>query len=258
MKYLKKYSLFESLNSKSNIVDKVKWYSNYLHQYMKDVNKFTTSNLNFGFSYNTELRIDQIFETAGFLNHDSTDGFIRAVCNEFITWSDYMLRTNWNLKDKSLTFQIDTEYENYTDEYKIENTSKLYRQNNYFPLYLAVGRDIKELISGTIWDIPTDKKEFTDEDNDFIIESLLMDFDVDDDYFEPISGNRRLYNGFDFKFAYKTNDRGVLIKIPKPKKEVISYDSDFIERLQSYFGGVLILEGSSYHSTVKLYLPFYT
>lgn len=257
MKYLKGYKLYESTITKSELVDKIKWYSEYLHQYMKDVNKFTTSNLNLAFSYDTELNISQIFDTTDKLEHNSPDGFITAISNEFITWSDYIIRGNYKLIDKLNTFQINTDYNEYTDEYKAEN-KYLYKQENYTLIYIAVGHKIKQLISGTIWDIP-DKKKFTDDDNEFIIDSIISDLEVDDEYLKPISDTMKLYHDEQnvFKFRYRSTKRGIIFKIPNIRRQVVSYGSDFTNRLQYYFSGALILDGGVYGNDIRIYLPFY-
>jgi len=282
MKYLKTYKLFESLDipeppineptiTKSELVDKIRWYSNYVHQYMKDVNKFTTSNLNFSFSYDTELTISQIFDAADMLHHDSPDGFITAVCNEFITWSNYFMRNHSrSFKEQLGAFNIDEEYENYTDEYKKENRSKLYKQEINWLIYAATGRDIKEMIEGTIWDIPV-KKKFSDEDNEFIVDCIVSDLcDINDEYIKPISDTMRLYHDDSlktFKFGWMSTKRGIIFKIPslpsftsiytQPDRAGLSYDSDFINRLQSYFSGALILDRGAYSNSIRIYLPFY-
>ncbi len=256
MKYLKGYKIFESSVSKPDLVDRIKWYSNYLHQYMKDVNKYTTSNLNFGFSY-SKLEIRQIFEAAEKLNHNSSDGFIRAISNEFITWSDYMIKDNGRIRYKLNDYRIDKGYDNFTDEYKEEYRHELYKQPVYWLIYAAVGRDIKESIAGTIWDI-TPKKKFTEEDRIFILDSLESDYDTipltsayaDADYINKCDEY--------IKSTEQANNAGVsvVIRLPVMSGVKMDYDSEFINRLQSYFSGVLILNGSN-HSDYRLYLPFY-
>lgn len=257
MKHLKRYKLFESTLSKSHLVDRIKWYSNYLHQYMKDVNKYTTSNLNFGFSY-SKLEIRQIFEAAEKLNHNSADGFITSVCNEFITWSDHMIKSHGRIGEELIDYRIDKGYENFTDEYKEEHRHELYgRQQTYWMVYAAVGRDIKNSISGTIWDIPQ-KKKFNEEDRLFILDSLESDYDTipltsayaDADYINKCDEY--------IKSTEQCNNAGVsvVIRLPVMSGVKMDYDSEFINRLQSYFSGVLILNGSNY-SDYRLYLPFY-
>jgi len=261
VKHLKPYTLFERVSketkvfesssiSKAHLVLRIKWYSNHLHQYMKDVNKYTKSNLNFSFSYDTELTISQIFEAADQLQHDSPDGFITAVCNEFITWSEYMINQYGRVASDLPEYRIDKGYENFTDEYKEEHKNELYRQQqSYWMVYAATGRDLKESIDGTIWDIPL-KKTFTDKDNEFIIDSLITDFDVEDDYISKISQATH----------YRRNKRGVIVKLPhiSPLRTTgITYDSDLIHRLQSYFNGVLILDRGAYGSDIRIYIPFY-
>ena len=257
MKHLKTYKIFESVLSKSELVDKIKYYSNWLNNYMKDVNKFTSSNLNFNASYNTELNIKEIFDAADKLQHDSPDGFITAISNEFITWSQYIITNDtYNTKyddvirrgfihellpNSNILFFSD--YDNYTDENKAlwrhNRDVLLYSQEVTEKIYVYVGQKIKNLISGTIWDIPNDKKTLTDKDKYFIMDCLRSDYDIEVD-------------NIDHTFYHSR--RGLIIKINI--KDELSYDSDFMNRIQSYFNGALILNiGSQRYQ--KLYLPFY-
>jgi hypothetical protein len=251
MKYLKKYKVFESVITKPDLVNKIKYLSTYLHNYMNDVNKFSSSNLNFSFTYNTELTINEIFKVASELDINSPDGFITAVANEFITWSNYFLKDR-RLVDELKNFQFNEDYENYDDDYKETNKRELYNQRSYWLLYLYVGQTIKGLISGTIWDIP-EKIEFTDDDKDFILDSLISDYDeVDEDYI-------KLYN-YNVKIVNCHGERGLLIKLPliggsRWSCLQINNDSDFMYRLQSYFNGAIIIY--SYDDCYKIYLPFY-
>lgn len=88
MKYLRSYKIFESTLTKNQLVDKIKYLSNYLETYVRDVNKFTTMNLNFNFTYGTILDIRDIFIVANRLDYNSTNGFISAVAQQFIIWSE--------------------------------------------------------------------------------------------------------------------------------------------------------------------------
>ena len=251
MKHLKTYKLYESLITKSELVNKIKYLSTYLHNYMNDINKFTGSNLNFSFTYDTELTISEIFKVTSELDVNSSDGFITSVANEFITWSDYFTKDR-RLVDELKTFQLDEDYETYDDLHKINNKRKLYDQRVYWLLYLYVGQTIKQLISGTIWDIPSEKKEFTDEDKEFILDSLQVDYDeVDEDYI-------KLYDDVKITSCYK--ERGLLIKLPliggsRWSGVQINNDSDFMYRLQSYFNGAIIIP--TYNDYYKIYLPFH-
>ena len=246
MKYLKKYKLFESAITKSELVNKIKYLSTYLNKYIDDINRLTDSNLNLSFSYDTELTINEIFKVASELDVNSPDGFITAVVNEFITWSNWFLKYR-DLTDALKTFQLDENYENYDDEYKTTNKRELYRQRAYWLLYLYVGQTIKQLISGTIWDIPSEKEELTDEDKDFILDSIISEYDVD----------WTTHDAFVKLKSY--NKRGLQIRIPligdrwNPVK--INNDSDFMYRLQSYFNGAIIIP--NYNDYYKIYLPFY-
>jgi hypothetical protein len=263
MKHIKTYTLFESeetkifesVLTKSELVNKIKYLSNYLHNYMKDVNKFTTSNLNFSFSYDTELEIRQIFDVTEDLNENSPDGFITSIANEFITWSNSFIKDygfNGRLVDELKTFQLDENYETYDDEYKKSNSRKLYDQRFLHLLYFYVGQTIKKMISSTTWDIPNEDKELTEEDMDFIFDSLRSDYDITSDY---VGG----YKVIDRNTKWKEK-RGLIIRLPMIGSDrwhgvVISNDSDFMYRLQSYFGGAIIIPG--HYEYYKIYLPFY-
>ena len=244
MRYLKTYKLFESILTKRELVTKIKYLSNYTHNYMKDVNKFTSSNLNFSFSYDTELEIIQIFEAANELSEESPDGFITSVANEFIAWGDSRL-IHINPR---YTFKFDEEYENYDDEYKKNNSRELYDQRVRNSLHVYVGKTIEKMISGTIWDIPSEDKLITEEDINFINDCLESDYDTH-------------YENENIKIVNRSgNKRGLIIKIPKITgsnnfRISITNDSDFMYRLQSYFNGAIIITG--YYDYYKIYLPFY-
>jgi len=255
MRYIKPWKLWESTISKAELVDKIKYYSNWVKTYVKDVNKFTTSNLNLGFSYDTVLGMMQIFQVADALDHDSSDGLISAVAEQFIIWSEYFTESKWHgrrFKEELEKFQFDYNYENYTDEDKKELMRKLYDQRYTHMVYGYVGQKIKQLISGTIWDIP-EKKLFTDEDKEFIIDCLITEYDVDKNYTDLAS---------DMIDTYKTRDnsKGVILHLPiigdRWNHEKLTYESEFILRLQSYFGAVFLLEGK-WGEYYKIYLPFY-
>jgi hypothetical protein len=251
MKHIKAYKKFESKSNgidKSYLVDRIKWYSNYLHQYMKDVNKYTTSNLNFSFSYGTQLTISEIFDTANKLDYNSPDGFITAICNEFIVWSNYMVdHVSSRIASDLVDFRIDKGYDDYTDDYKKEHRSELYySQSTRSLMYAAVGRDIKNSISGTIWDIPV-KRKLTDEDKEFVIDSIISDLEIEyvNDYINSIKYNL---------ISPPINKKGTIILMPIfSDKDSIKYGSDFINRLQSYFSGALIL---NINYSIRIYLPF--
>jgi hypothetical protein len=84
--------IFESAITKNELIDKIKYFSQYLKTYLNDVNKFTTSNLNLQFSYDTILDITEILKLGGGLNYDSPDGLITAVAQQFIIWSEYFTK----------------------------------------------------------------------------------------------------------------------------------------------------------------------
>jgi hypothetical protein len=261
MRHLKSYKLFESSITKNELVDKIKYLSHYLHTYVKDVNKFTTNNLNLRFSYDTVLDMIRIFEVADLLDYDSTDGFITAVAQQFIIWSEYFTESKWHgkrFKEELESFKFDDNYLNYTDDFKQEHKWVLYKQEYNHFLYGYVGQTIKQLISGTIWDI-TEKKDFTDEDKQFILDCLYSDYDVDDNYI------KRASDLIDVSKTSSDNEKGYIIRIPiigDIWKNPVSlgtksdYNTDFINRLQSYFGAVFILEGK-WREYYKLCLPFY-
>ena len=126
MKYLKPYRMFESTLSKNELVDKIKYLSHYLETYVRDVNKFTRSNLNLSFSYDTLLTIREIFDVANKLDYNSSDGFITAVAQQFIIWSEHFTESKWHgdrFKQSLQSFEFDDNYLNYTDDFKKENCS---------------------------------------------------------------------------------------------------------------------------------------
>jgi hypothetical protein len=259
MIYIKSWKLYESSISKKELVDKIKYFSLYLETYLNDVNKFTTSNLNLSFSYGTILNIREIFQVSQKLNYDSVDGFITVVAQQFIIWSEYFTKNDWHnarFKEKLKSFNFEDEYLNFTDEYKQSNKWELYKQEYNHLLYVYIGESIRHLITGTIWDIP-ELKEFTDEDREFILDSLLSDYDITPDYIRNASNMIEIFQ--------KTldNSNGYTIRLPLIGNiwdhVKIDYDDDFINRLQSYFGGVLILKGSYSlnQAYYKLCLPFY-
>lgn len=239
MRYITSYKIYESKITKTELVDKIKWYSNWVERYIKDYNKFTSSNINFTFSYDTALTIREIFDVTQKLNDDSSDGFIRAVANEFITWSEYFTESKWptyklqNLKE----FSFEYNYENYTDDFKIQHKWEFYNSDYREMVYAFVGQEIKQLISGTIWDIPL-KKKFTKEDEEFLLDAIISDLDVNPGWIKGITKN-----GMNIMEHNKCPITGLPVRL--------DYDSDFMSRLNSYFGGVLIV------STYKILFPFY-
>jgi hypothetical protein len=254
--HLKSLRMFESTLTKNELVDKIKYLSHYLETYLRDVNKFTTSNLNFSFSYGGILDIKDIFIVANRLDYNSTNGFITAVAQEFIIWSEYFTEAKWHgnsFKKRLESFKFNDNYLNYTDEYKKDNRWELYKQEYNHMLYGYVGQTIKNLISGTIWDIP-EKEEFTEEDRDFILECIYYEYeDLTSDYMTKASKMIDLSKE-------KSHTKGYILRIPvfgtmwDYKK--IDYNIDFIKRLESHFGAVFILEGG-WGEFYRLCLPFY-
>ncbi len=248
--------MFESTLSKNELVDKIKYLSHYLETYVRDVNKFTRSNLNLYFSYDTLLTIREIFDVANKLDYNSSDGFITAVAQQFIIWSEYFTEQKWHgdrFKQKLESFVFDDNYLNYTDDFKKENRGKLYKQEYNHLLYGYVGQTIKNLISGTIWDIP-EKQEFTDYDKEFIIDCLYSEYeDVTNEYIEMASQIIDVSKTLD-------HSKGYILRIPifgdRWNYVKITYDSDLFRRFESYFGGVFILEGK-WGEFYKFCLPFY-
>jgi hypothetical protein len=108
------------------------------------------------------------------------------------------------------------------------------------------------MISGTTWDIPSEDKKLTEEDMNFIFDSLSSDYDITSDY--NIEGVKVTDRNTNWK-----KKRGLIIKIPMIGSDrwhgvVINNDSDFMYRLQSYFGGAIIIPG--FYEYYKIYLPF--
>lgn len=255
MKYLDSFKLFESNITSNELVDKIKYLSHYLETYVRDINKFTTNNLYLSFSYDTILGMNDIFRVSEKLNYNSPSLFITAIAQQFIIWSEFFTENQWHgrrFKEKLESFIFDDNYLNYTDDYKSKNKWKLYDQEYNNLLYGYVGQTIKGLISGTIWDIP-EKKEFTDDDKDFIIDCIYSEYeDVTNDYINLASEMIE-------KSKILDHSKGYIFRIPlfgnRYNSVKINYDSDLIKRLQSYFGAVFIL--NNYGEYYKFCLPFY-
>lgn len=256
MKYLDSFRLFESNITSNELVDKIKYLSHYIETYVRDINKFTTNNLNLSFNYNTILGIDDIFRVSEKLDYNSSSLFIAAVAQQFIIWSEFFTENQWHgnrFKQKLESFIFDDNYLNYTDDYKSKNKWKLYHQEYNNLLYGYVGQTIKELISGTIWDI-VEKKEFTDDDKDFIIDWIYSEYeDVTNDYLILVSEMIEMSKILD-------HSKGYILKIPllgnRYNHVKINYDSDLFQGFQSYFGAVFILD-NNYGEYYKFCLPFY-
>jgi len=258
MKYLRSYKIFESTLTKNQLVDKIKYLSHYLETYLRDVNKFTTNNLNFSFSYGGILDIKDIFIVANILDYNSTNGFISAVAQEFIIWSEYFTEARWHgnsFKKRLESFKFDDNYLNYTDEHKKENRWELYKQEYQHLLEGYIGQTIKNLISGTIWDIP-EKEEFTEDDKELVLDCIYSEYEN--------ASNGYMNKASDMIDKSKTLDhsRGYILRIPVFLFEDewnymrIDYNSDFFRLLESHFGGVFILEGK-WRESYKFCLPFY-
>ncbi len=225
--------------TKSELVEKIKYYSSYIEGYMNDYNKYTTSNLNLGFSY-YKLRIDEIFKITSELNSESSDGLIRAICNEFIQWGKYFTSScspgnSYYKRRYNKDFIFDYDYANYTEDYKIENKKNLYDQLILHNIYYYVGYKIEELIKGTTWEIP-EITEFTNDDSELVMNCLVNEYD---------------FNESDVSVIF--NDRSKELKLTGLDNSLIENDTDFVERLQYYFGGLIVLK--NWNGT-KLYLPF--
>ena len=258
MKHLKRYTVFESKSpSKGEVVAKIKWYSAWLERYLRDYNKFTTSNLNFNFSYSTQLTVREIFEVVSGLNEGSSDGVIRAIANEFITWSNHFILGDWG--DKNLNRDIiesgnfhhllpesDTGFlENYTElgnEMK-RDSRELYNAALREKLYVYIGLKIKLLISGTEWDIP-ETRELTEGDREFLLDAIEYDLDSNPNWVEAI--RKSGLEGLKAVGMWRNINRHPLIQLP----ENLDWNSEFIWRIGSYFGGVLVV------NRCRIYLPF--
>ena len=197
---------------------------------MKDHNKYTTGNLNLHFSYH-KLDIIEIFKISNKMDYNSDDGLIRSICFELIMWGRKFNKDRYN-KD----FEFDYDYITYSEEYKIQNKRRLYDQSTLWCYYEEIGEKIKRLIEGTKWDL-IEITEFTDDDKELIINCLINDFDVKDSSNIEIGFNK----------YYNT------IRIKGVDNLELEYDTEFMDKLQYYFGGVVILK--DYDGT-RLYLPF--
>jgi len=258
MKYLRPYKIFESTITKNQLVDKIKYLSNYLETYMRDVNKFTTSNLNFSFSYGTILDIRDIFIVANRLDYNSTNGFISAVAQQFIIWSEYFTEQKWHgkrFKENLESFKFNDEYLNYSDDFKKVHRWELYKQEYNNMLYGYVGQTIKSLISGTIWDIP-ESEEFTEDDKEFVLDCIYSEYeDVSSEYITKASEiiDSSTVNSIGVQKCY-------ILRVPifgdRWNYKKIDYNSDFVWLLESHFGAVFILE-NKWAEFYRFCLPFY-
>jgi hypothetical protein len=236
-------SMFEV--SKEDVVDSIKLISSFTKKYFLDLNKYTINNLNIGFSWSELPKrsdINQIFSLSDSLDYNSDDNLIRSISNEFINWSEASKRSSRSIDVSVDINMIRNEYNKLSDTDKEENKNEIYTQDLLHRLYLLNGREIKKLINGTRWDMPVVKKKLTEEDKNFIEDSLVHDYD--------------LLSDIEVIFSDVSNADGIIVGIPKSKIPTIDIDSDFMYRLQSYFGGVLKKEG--YGVNHKIYLPFYS
>jgi len=257
VKHLKPYKIFEGVQSKSEIIDKLKYYSNYLYTLLKDSNKLTRSGINLEFSYGTFLKMKEIFEFIDELEYSSKDGDITFICNEYVNWSNYFLegRNSYRYRKELEKFIFNYDYLNYTDVYKKENRFKLYTQEYIHLSYIYVGQEVKKMITGTIWEIPN-KIKFNETDKDFILDALQADFeDLDEEYMSKAS---KIINTTSIA-SYESNS--VIIKIPsfeKPwMKRKLTKNTDFMKRLGSYFDCAILLPSYNHEGYHQILLPFY-
>jgi hypothetical protein len=229
--------------TKEELIDKIKFYSSYIENFMKDINKYTTSNLNFSFTY-YKLDINQVFKLTNELDYESNDGTIRAICNELIQWGNYFKSScepsysgSHYKRRYNKEFTFDYDYSNYSDEYKLENKRVLYEQLVLFNNYYYVGKKLEELIKGTTWDIP-EITDFTEDDRELIKNCLVNEYEINQ---EDINEKG---------FIRFTNSKRLLIDIDD---SFINNDTDFVDRLQYYFKGLIVLK--SWDGT-SIYLPF--
>lgn len=258
MKYLKVFKIFENTITKNELVDKITFYSNCVYAYINDVNLYKNANLNLRFHYDTSLGMNEILKLGSSLDYNSSDGLITAVCQEFIVWSEYFTegRCDDRYRRDLENFVFNYEYLNLSNEYKSQNRYTLYNRDYNHMVYIYVGQKIKSIISGTIWDIP-EKKKFEHDDKTFILDSLISEFDVSEEYLEKAS------DMIDVHLSQENND-GIIIRLPiignHFKYIKLSDDNDFIYRLNSYFKCVVLLK-SPYHFThgynYKIWIPFY-
>lgn len=239
MKLLKFINFTEGkkIISKDELVGKLILYSNYLEKYIRDYNKYTNSNINFSFSY-YHLELNNIFLTTSMLNNDSSDGLIRALCNEFIKIGEYFL---YNYRRNYSSFNFNYDYINYNDEYKESNKRELYNQDGILSnIYFYIGNVIKEIVVGSIFE-PVEITEFTENDKEIVINCIINEVN-----------NSEIIIKFDKYKCLHINFRQ-----PQPPNnkfsDIYSYDSDFIERLQYYFKGAVIIK--NYTGNI-IYLPF--
>jgi len=239
MRYLKRYKVFESVGlSKSELIQDIDTLSKNLYNHIVDYNIKTRMNHNLHFSYANVETIklmgfvtDSIIQSYR-LNINSPDGLIRCICDEWIKIKNRFER------------QL---YRNGEEVYPGTN-----QQAVLWKEYYKVGSQIEEMISGTRWDIP-ESKVLKDDDIDFITDSILSEYDSYRDF-----SVENYWDGVKVKITLVDNDiLSTYVSITK------IYESDFIKRLDSYFGGLMILNNStnsgtkSNESYIVLYLPFW-
>lgn len=242
MKHIKSYKIFESSDlTKSELISKLQELATEFFNYVQDYNRVTKMNHNLWFTYSTEIETMQILNLIGFegcerlggsyLDENSPDGLIRAICNELIKMKMFFVDRGYVNKEK---------IENREPEYNQQGV-RLYSQKRMYLKYYDFGNTIENLIKDSKWDIPKQSK-MNKEDLEFIEDSLLSDFDyldIDKIDIDSVPGKY-----------------GCSVKIPIPGSQ-LDYNMDFIRRLDSYFGGLIIMRGGRNDGSGKLYLPFY-
>jgi hypothetical protein len=241
MKFLDTYKLYESNTiTKNELVDKIKWFSTYIETYMNDYNRLTTSKLSFNFTYGGLEIVEIFYFVNNILKYDTHDGLITGIVNEFIKWGYWYGGSDMEdfgfIRKKYYEADIfDWNYLNLNDDDKleyIENTEKFY-------IYYVIGKQLKNLINGTIWNIPSYIKIFNEEDYEFL-------------YFQFIEEDIELTSISNIKSLLKKEANGSSIKISNIYGKSISINNiSFLQSLNSYFKCAFLRKQS-------IYLPFYT
>jgi len=242
MIYLKSYKLFESSGvTKSELIGKLIELSTELYNYVQEYNSATKMGHNLHFTYDTTIETIQILTLIGFdgcdryggtyLTEESPDGLIRAICNELVKMKGFFVKRSYVNNDM---------INNREPEYNQQGVRQ-YSQKRMYLKYYDFGNTIENLIKNSKWDIPNQSK-MEREDLVFIEDSLVSDFDDSVDL-EKLDVD-----------AVPGKD-GCFIRVPITSSK-LDYNTDFIRRLDSYFGGLIILR--SYRDDGKLYLPFWS
>lgn len=233
MRYLTTYKLYESSTlTKSELIQTLGTLSKGLYDYINDYNSKTKMCHNLHFSYANLDTITLMSIAMNVLTTRSPDGLIRLVCDEWIKIKGRMGRSlQWKGNEPILGNQ--------------------YSQSLLWYQYYKVGKQIEDMISGSMWDIP-ETKVLQDDDIHFITDSIISEYDSCKDF-----SVENYWDGVKIKVTIIDSDVSSIDSISK------TYESNLIKRLDSYFNGLVIMNhsinsGSKRDETyIVLYLPFW-